>query len=242
MRSLLTATTQPLADDTVLVTMSTSDVARDGHIVEARGVKLDNFRKNNIVLWQHRPDLPIGNAEDIAVVGDKIKARVRFAPLGISATADTVRGLVKSGVVKGVSIGFDVLDSVPLDPKKPYGGQRIIASEILEASFVSIPADTGAQVTARAHAAALIPPGCGNLSPAGPLLHHRLARIALDHGEALTAARAARITDEARRLGRDPEYHLRWLYAARGLVAGQGGDDYLRRQEELRALTRDGEI
>jgi HK97 family phage prohead protease len=232
LRSYLTAAVQPLADDEVLVTMSTSAQARDGHILEARGVRLDNYRANNIVLWQHNPSLPIGNAEDIEVVGDKIVARIRFAPLGISDTADTVRGLVKSGVVKGVSIGFDVIDAEPLDPARPRGGLRITAAEVLEASFVSVPADCGAQVTARAARRAPAPMAQGSLA------ERALVLAAAERGETLTPAMIARITAEAQRLGQTPRHRYLWLRAA-GHAVNHETDDYLRRQADLRALTRD---
>jgi HK97 family phage prohead protease len=138
-----------LGDDEVEVIISTSALARDGHILEPSGCDLTNYRANPIVLWQHNPDVPVGRAADLVIEGDKIRARVSFAPSGISQKADEVRGLVKSGIVSGVSVGFDVLDGEPLDPKKPYGGQRFTKWELLECSFCSVPADPGAAVTAR---------------------------------------------------------------------------------------------
>lgn len=143
---------EPLSDLEVLVVMSTGDVARDGHILEPGGADLDTYRQNPIVLWQHDPKMPVGVATAVGINDNgNIAARVAFAPIGVSQTADQVRALVKSGIVKGVSVGFDPIEGQPLDPRKPKGGQRFTRWALLECSFVSIPADTGAGVTARWH-------------------------------------------------------------------------------------------
>ncbi len=141
-----------LPDDEVRVTISTGQRARDGHILEPAGCILTNYLANPIVLWSHDPVEPIGNNFDVAVVESGIVARTKFAPAGISQTADRIRGLVKSGVVRGVSIGFDILEGEPIEPGKPWKGIRASAWELFETSFVSIPADTGATVTQRADA------------------------------------------------------------------------------------------
>lgn len=150
-RKLVRAQINQLGDDEVEVVMSTAALARDGHVLLPQGCRLDNYRANPIVLWSHNPDLPLGNAEDITVSPDKITARVRFAPLGISAKADEIRGLTKAGVIRAVSVGFDPDELEPLDTKKPRGGQRISIWDLLELSFVSVPSDIGAVVTNRAH-------------------------------------------------------------------------------------------
>ncbi len=150
MRAAVTAQINTLGENEVEVIISTSALARDGHILEPSGCDLSNYQVNPIVLWQHNPDVPVGRAADLKINGDKIQARVTFAPTGISPKADEVRGLVKNGIVSGVSVGFDVIDAEPLDSKQPRGGQRFTKWELLEVSFCSVPADPGAAVTARA--------------------------------------------------------------------------------------------
>lgn len=150
-RADISANTDGLGDDEVEVIMSTAALARDGHVLIPAGARLDNYRANPIVLWSHNSDIPLGNVEDIAIEGDMIRARVRFAPLGISDEADKYRGLVKAGVVRAVSVGFDPIVGEPIDPRKPKGGQRFSEWELWELSFCSVPVDSGALVTARAH-------------------------------------------------------------------------------------------
>jgi HK97 family phage prohead protease len=150
-RKLVRAQINTLGDDEVEVVMSTAALARDGHILLPQGCVADNYRANPIVLWSHDPDHPVGNNENLVVEPAQISARTRFAPVGISRKADEVRGLVKAGVIRAVSIGFEIIECEPLDPKKPRGGQRITQWELLEMSFVSVPADVGAVVTARAN-------------------------------------------------------------------------------------------
>jgi HK97 family phage prohead protease len=149
---LYTGSVEPLSELEVSVIASTPQLARDGHIIVASGIDLTAYRKNPIVLWSHDAMSPVGICTAIGVVDDKLAARIRFADVGVSQRADEVRALVKSGVIKGISIGFDPKESTPLDPARPRGGQRFTKVELLECSFVSVPSDTGASVTERHHA------------------------------------------------------------------------------------------
>jgi uncharacterized protein len=145
------ADAQGLGEREVGVVASTDQLARDGHILEPTGIQLMNYRANPIVLWSHQPEEPVGACTAISVQGRALAATILFAPLGASSTADKICALVKSNVIRGVSIGFDAKDMTPLDPQQPRGGMRINTSELLEISFVSVPADTGAGVVARSH-------------------------------------------------------------------------------------------
>jgi HK97 family phage prohead protease len=156
-RQIVPAEINQLGEREIEVVMSTAVLARDGHILVPGGCRLENYRANPIVLWSHNPDLPIGNAPDIVVESDKIRARIAFAPAGISAKADEVCGLMKSGVVRAVSVGFNPIDGEALNASKPRGGQRFTDWELLELSAVSVPSDPDALVTARAHGDAPMP-------------------------------------------------------------------------------------
>ncbi|WP_127113050.1 HK97 family phage prohead protease [Shimia sediminis] len=57
--------------------------------------------------------------------------------------AREVRALVKSGAVRGISIGFVTKDAIT----RKGGGRTIKSLELLEASLVTLPMHPGAQVT-----------------------------------------------------------------------------------------------
>ena len=149
-RSCIPTQIRILADNEVSVIMSTADVIdQDNYSLDPRGCDLTRYAKNPVILWSHNVYSPIGQASNIVVGNSDIRANITFAPTGISPKADEVHGLVRAGIVRGTSVGFDVHESEPVDPKKPFGPRRATRWELLECSFVAIPADTGAMVTAR---------------------------------------------------------------------------------------------
>ena len=136
----------------VRVQCSSDAVDRMGEIVVQAGVR---FASSLPVLWSHDASQPIGRAYPSRDAGGNLVAEVEFAPEGISPKADEICGLVKAGVVDTVSIGFDPTSTQPMDPSRPKGAQRYTQAEWLELSFVSVPANPDAQVTARRHQTAV---------------------------------------------------------------------------------------
>jgi HK97 family phage prohead protease len=127
-------------------------LGRDGHILEPSGVDLSEYRKVPVVLWQHIATSPVARCSSIALVDGEVRGTAEFAPAATSAAVDEAFGCVKSGVVGAVSVGFDIIDAEPLDPKKgSRGGLHIKRSTLLEISLVSIPADVGALITQRGY-------------------------------------------------------------------------------------------
>jgi HK97 family phage prohead protease len=147
-------TNDGLAEHQVRIRMSTAMRARDGHILEPAGCDLTNYRANPVMLWSHDITQPVGTTSELATTATTIDAICNFAPLGISPKADEIRGLVKAGVIRGVSIGFDIIEAEPIDPSRPRAGLHVTRWELYEASFCTVPVDTGAGVTARAEGSA----------------------------------------------------------------------------------------
>lgn len=137
--------------DITKVIASTNELARDGWIVEPGGLKTANFLRTASVCFNHDYEHPVATPVAAALIdgGDKLEITVRWPPAGTSAKSDEVRALVKTGVLRAVSIGFMPLEMEPLDAKEPWGGQHVLSADLLETSFVAVPADTGAVVTQR---------------------------------------------------------------------------------------------
>lgn len=153
-QKFVAAKTEALGDRQVRVICSTGDMDRAGDIVVQDGIDLTAYRMNPIVLWGHDNEQPIAKATEIGVVDGKLMATVDFAPAGISAKADEICGLVKSGVVSAVSIGFTPIESEPLDRANPKKGpQKYLKCELGEFSFVSVPANAAALTVARRNSA-----------------------------------------------------------------------------------------
>ena len=132
------------------VTITTTVTDRDGDIVEAKGAKLANFRKNPVVLMAHDyRGLPIARAENLEKTDDYIKSKVIFPPEGDYPLADTVYRLYKGKFMRAWSIGFIPIkteDIVDEDEKNNTEilrrkGRRIKSWELLEFSGCSVPSN-----------------------------------------------------------------------------------------------------
>jgi len=143
-----------LGDDEVAGIAISGDLGRDGDVWVPGGIDLSNYKLNPIVLRNHNPDLVVGSAVAIGLINaNEVGVRIKFAPPGVSDVADETCGLVKAGVLRGISAGVDPTQIEPLDPKQPYGAMRVVQAELLEISLVPVPASATALVTARAFAA-----------------------------------------------------------------------------------------
>lgn len=135
--------------DTIRFIASTSDVARDNMIVDAKGWELDNFKRNPVVQWAHNySEPPIGKVTNIEIDGDKLMADVVFDQ--DDEFAQKIERKYRAGLLNAVSVGFDV---ITMEPPKGDVPMRSTKQELLELSAVPVPADPGAlsQMQGRAY-------------------------------------------------------------------------------------------
>jgi HK97 family phage prohead protease len=117
---------------------------RMGDVVDPMGV---TYKNPLALLWQHQADQPVGTVKFDKPTKDGITFEATIANIDEPGTLkdrlDEAWQSVKTGLVRAVSIGFRALEYSFMDE----GGIRFIASEVLELSLVTIPANADATIT-----------------------------------------------------------------------------------------------
>lgn len=115
------------------IIISTGDVDRAGEMIDPNGWDLEFYKMNPVVLWAHDYcNLPIGITENIGVKDGKLVASGKFAPAEANPFAQQVRKLYDIAFVRTSSVGFI---------EKERQGNTIVKAELLEWSFVPVPAN-----------------------------------------------------------------------------------------------------
>lgn len=139
-RVTLPAETKALEDERALVVRITSPKPdRSGDVVVPKGGKLENFKKNPVVLFGHDYwSPPIAKATELSVDDNGIIAKVQFPTKGAYEFADTIYELCKQGIMNAWSIGFRALrDKIEFMEE---GGRKFNEWELFEFSAVPVPA------------------------------------------------------------------------------------------------------
>lgn len=127
-------------DRTLDFVISTSEVDRDGDVIDPKGLDFSNYKKNPVVLAFHDSSKPIGKTTKLRVGSDKVTASVKFMGPELSEEADRIFRMSREGFISGASIGFIPKD-FELSEDRP-GGLDFKSAEILEWSVVSIPSNS----------------------------------------------------------------------------------------------------
>jgi HK97 family phage major capsid protein/HK97 family phage prohead protease len=120
---------------------STPTPDRMGDVVVPEGMQ---FKTPFPFLYQHNPAKPIGQVIKAIVSSDGLSVQVKLAPKGVADYIDEAWALIKSGLVRGLSIGFRSLEE---SWDKTINGYRYLRTEIMELSAVTIPANAEATIT-----------------------------------------------------------------------------------------------
>jgi len=130
----------------VQAVISTADVARDGAIIEPRGWRFEAYDRNPVVLWNHdTAQLPIARA----VPGERVvtdREVIDTHEFARHPQADLVWELVAGGFVHATSVRW-----LPGETEmRTVDGRPVLVftrgHELLEVSYVTVPADPGALV------------------------------------------------------------------------------------------------
>jgi len=121
--------------------------------------RLERYRKNPVVLWNHnrfehgpfslgggvRPVdfLPIGRSENVRVVNGQLEARLVFASAAANQLAEQIFQCMREGVLSSVSVGFrpGTVTEEKLDGREIL---RLGQNELYEISVVPVPSNPDA--------------------------------------------------------------------------------------------------
>lgn len=131
--------------------LSDGSIDRMGDVIEPGGWQLDQIKSDPPVLFNHNRDQIVGRWTDIRIKDGKLLGRIVWAKSDKWPMGQYIRDLVREGVLRTVSVGFQPVAREPLtkDADKHHGPFRFTKQQLLECSLVSVPANPNALALAR---------------------------------------------------------------------------------------------
>lgn len=124
---------------------STPSVDRMGDVIEPEGMEISIPTP---LLWQHDSSQPIGWVRSAKVTKKGVEVECEVAAISedgpLKARLDECWQMLKTGLVRGLSVGFNVLESSRIEGTYGY---RFIKTQLLELSTVTIPANQDCGLT-----------------------------------------------------------------------------------------------
>lgn len=115
------------------IVITTENLDRYQEVIKLDGWDTSNYMNNPVVLLSHDSYMPpIGITTGLRVENGKMIATGKFAPASANPVAQQIRQLYDLGIMRAASVGF---------MEKEREGNLITKAELLEWSFVSIPAN-----------------------------------------------------------------------------------------------------
>ena len=110
-------------------------VDRGNDLIPPSAWKLDEYKRNPIVFFNHDRNVPIGKALDLQITPDGLKVKAQISKSD-AAPMPFIRDMIKERILRTFSVGFDPMDSIE---KRSDGVNIINKANLLEFSVVSIP-------------------------------------------------------------------------------------------------------
>ena len=110
-------------------------VDRGNDLIPPEAWKLDEFKKNPIIFFNHDRNIPIGKALDVKVTDEGLKIKVRISQSN-QGPVPFIRDMIKEKILRTFSVGFDPQGS---EEKREDGVNVIKTANLLETSVVSLP-------------------------------------------------------------------------------------------------------
>lgn len=117
-------------------------VDRGNDMIGKKAWKLDNYKKNPIVLFNHDHTKPIGKMLDVQATDEGLFVKGRISN-SKDPDISRIRDLVKEGILNSLSVGMRVHDEDRQD-----GVNVIKSAELHEISVVAVPMNQDSQFTA----------------------------------------------------------------------------------------------
>jgi hypothetical protein len=125
-------------------------------VIKVDGWDLSRCMSNFPALFSHDPEQLVGQWSYPIRASGALLASATFPAEGVSPIADEVRGMLAAGVLRGVSVAFIAGKfEFSKDPSRPLGITFISGHQMVESSFVSVPANPSALVIGATSAKAL---------------------------------------------------------------------------------------
>ena len=151
-RKQLDAVVKANSHGNISATISTSEIDRDREVVLAKGMKIDRFMENRVILWAHdHKRLPIGRATALGLYDDRWVAHIEPSPTDLGTK---VFELIEKDFLSAVSIGFDPGDDygpptraeIKARPELARAGTVFRDAELLEFSIVNVGSNANALI------------------------------------------------------------------------------------------------
>jgi len=136
---------------------SNEKIDRDNEVIKADGWKLQNYKKNPVVLVNHQHhELPVAKAKKVWIESGKLMFDLEFPDADIHPQGDTLYKLYKNGYMNATSVGFiPNMEKATFAKKKGDPHITFNDQELLEISLVSVPANPSALITAKSYEKAI---------------------------------------------------------------------------------------